>query len=68
MIGLCRRNRLSNRVFHADSHGQPRGRCRVRRRAEDAIRAGTETRARRMVAVLALATAADHVLKAWNPS
>src|SRR5450759_4863576 len=57
MIGSYRRNRLSNRVFHADSHGQSRGRCRVSRRAEDAIRAGTVTRVRRMVAVLALAKA-----------
>ena len=55
MIGWCRRNRLLNRVFHADSHGQPRGRCKVSRRAEDAIRAGTVTRVRRMVAVLARA-------------
>ena len=50
----CGRNRLLNRVFHAVSHGQPRGRCRVRRRAEDAIRAGTVTRVRRMVADMAL--------------
>ena len=57
MIGAFRRDRLSNRVFHADSHGQFRGRWRVRRRAEDAIRAGTVTKVRRMVAVLALASA-----------
>lgn len=55
MIGVFRRNRLSNRVFHADFHGQPCGGCRVRRRAEDAIRAGTVISVRRMVAVRALA-------------
>ena len=46
-----------NKVVHAACHGQPRGRCRVRRRAEDAIRAGTAIRVRRMVAVRALASA-----------
>ena len=42
-------------MFHAVSQGQSRGRCRVRRRAEDAIRAGTVTSVRRMVAVRHLA-------------
>ena len=53
---LCR-DRLLNRVFQADSHGQFRGRCRVSRRAEDAMRAGTVIRVARMVAVRALASA-----------
>jgi len=44
-------------VFHAVSQGQSRGRCSVRRRAEDAIRAGTLIRVRRMVAVRDLARA-----------
>lgn len=44
----------SNRVFHAVSHGQFVGRCSVNRRAEEAIRAGTETTVRRMVPVVAL--------------
>ena len=40
-----------------DSQGQSRGRCKVRRRAEDAIRAGTLIRVRRTVAVRDLARA-----------
>lgn len=36
--------------------GQAIGRCKVKRRADDAIRAGTVTRVRRMVAVVALAS------------
>jgi len=44
-----------NSVVQAVSQGQAVGRCRVRRRAEDAIRAGTVMRVRRMVAVVALA-------------
>ena len=32
-----------NRVVHAFSQGQARGRCSVSRRAEDAIRAGTRS-------------------------
>ena len=57
MIGWFLRNRLSNSVFHAVSHGQPRGRCSRRRRAEEAMRAGTLIRVRRMVAVRDLASA-----------
>ena len=44
-----------NRVVKAVCQGQPVGRCRVSRRAEDASRAGTVISARRMVAVVALA-------------
>src|SRR5674476_1666956 len=42
-------------VVHAVSQGHAVGRCSVRRRAEDAIRAGTCTRLRRIVPVVALA-------------
>jgi hypothetical protein len=42
------------RVVHASSQGQARRRCSVSRRAEDAIRAGTWTSLRRIVAVVAL--------------
>ena len=44
---------LSNKLFHAVSHGQSVGRCSVNRRAEEAMRAGTETMVRRMVPVVA---------------
>ena len=44
-----------NRVVDAFSQGHAHGRCSVRRRAEDAIRAGTWTILRRIVAVVALA-------------
>src|SRR4051794_39522250 len=44
-------------MFHAVSQGQCRGRCNVRRRAEEAIRAGTLIKVRRMVAVRDLARA-----------
>ena len=44
-----------NRSVQAVSQGQAVGRCRVSRRAEDAIRAGTVISLRRMVAVVALA-------------
>lgn len=57
MIGGFLRKRLPNKVFHAVSQGESRGRCKVRRRAEDAIRAGTVISVRRMVAVRALASA-----------
>src|SRR4029077_6986134 len=40
----------------AVSHGQAAGRCRVTRRAEDAIRAGTVISLRRTVAVVDLAS------------
>ncbi len=40
--------------FHDVSHGQCVGRCSVKRRAEEATRAGTETIVRRTVAVVAL--------------
>src|SRR6202165_1758853 len=53
MIGMCLGNPLANSMSHAVSHGQSVGRCSVSRRAEDAIRAGTETRVRRMLAVVA---------------
>src|SRR6267154_2368947 len=53
MIGTCLWNMLSNSMFHAVSHGQSVGRCSVSRRAEDAIRAGTEMSVRRMLAVVA---------------
>ena len=43
-----------NRVIQTDSQRQCSGRWSVRRRAEDAIRAGTLTRFRRIVAVVAL--------------
>jgi hypothetical protein len=42
-------------VSQASCHGHRVGRCRVRRRAEDATRAGTLMRRRRIVAVVALA-------------
>ena len=42
-------------VVHAFSQGHAVGRCSVRRRAEDAIRAGTCTSLRRIVPVVALA-------------
>jgi len=45
---------LSNSVIHDVSHGQRVGRCSVKRRAEEATRAGTETIVRRTVAVVAL--------------
>ena len=44
-----------NSSVQAVSQGQVVGRCRVSRRAEDAIHAGTVMRVRRMVAVVALA-------------
>src|SRR4029453_2057886 len=53
MIGSERPNALSNRVIHAVSQGQCVGRCSVNLRAEEAMRAGTETRVRRMVPVVA---------------
>jgi hypothetical protein len=43
-----------NNVVQAVCQGQPRGRWRVRRRAEDAVLAGTVISLRRMVAVVAL--------------
>src|SRR5665811_1316721 len=48
-------HRPVKRVVHAVSQGHAVGRCSVRRRAEDAIRAGTCTSLRRIVAVVALA-------------
>jgi len=44
-----------NSSVQAVSQGQVVGRCRVSRRAEEEIRAGTVMRVRRIVAVLALA-------------
>lgn len=46
MIGRLRPNLLLNIVFHPFSQGQSRGRCNLRRRAEDAMRAGTVIRGR----------------------
>src|SRR5690349_12148985 len=45
-----------NSWIQAVCQGQAVGRCRVRRRAEEATRAGTVIRVRRMVAVVALAS------------
>src|SRR3954453_11181545 len=45
-----------NRLVQAVCQGQPVGRCRTSRRAEDAIRAGTWTSWRRSVPVVALAS------------
>ena len=50
---VCRPKVLSNKLCHAVSHGQSVGRCSVNRLAEDAMRAGTETRVRRRVPVVA---------------
>jgi hypothetical protein len=46
----------ANSVVQACSQGQATGRCRVSRRAREAIRAGTVTRVRRRVAVVAFAS------------
>lgn len=51
MIGWSRPNTPSNSMFHAVSHGQSCG--SVKRRADDEIRAGTETIVRRRVPVVA---------------
>jgi hypothetical protein len=53
-IDCARPTVLSNRLRHAVSHGQFCGRCSVNRLAEEATRAGTETRARRRGPVVAL--------------
>ena len=45
-----------NSAVHCCCQGQDRGRCRVSRRAEEAIRAGMLTILRRIVAVVALAS------------
>ena len=50
-------NHPVKQVFYAVSHGQFHGRCGVGRWSEDSMRAGTVTRARRTVAVLAMASA-----------
>ena len=47
----------ANRVFQPLCHGHLVGRCRVRLRAEEAIRAGMRIRVRRMVPVVALVEA-----------
>jgi len=48
---------LASRFSQAVCQGHPVGRCRVTRRAEDEIRAGTVMTLRRIVAVVALARA-----------
>jgi len=52
----------------ASSQGQSRGRCRMTRRAEDAIRAGTWMSLRRVVAVVALAKAVPVAVGSVSPA
>ena len=53
-----------NSWVHAVSQGQAVGRCRVARRAEVAMRAGTAISLRRMVGVVALARAGPEMVAA----
>jgi hypothetical protein len=57
------RTRL-NRSCQGSCQGHARGRCSVTRRADEAIRAGTVTSLRRMVAVVALASAGPVIVAA----
>lgn len=67
MFGRFLPNIVWNSVIHGFSHGQPIGRWSVSFRADDAIRAGTKTTVRRMVPVLALASAGSPVSVAAAP-